>query len=305
MQERLVGAGGWGYFGGGLHAYARGFPFVEVNSTFYRHVSQDAALRWRRTVPRGFVFSVKGHQDITHRARLQPASSAQAAFAATLEVARVLRAPFVILETPESLPIDRGECETLRDYASLLDRGTRLGLEARAHATEGLPSLLQKTMIDSEILDVVDASKGAPRVPGDVVYTRLFGRGTHNVWQFDDTELRAIDRATDDAKVVAYAFHGVRMYKDAARFLTFRRTGRFPAATDSTGLDSFAEVLTPDVRLPATRDDLVRDQGWKVFDIDGETRAHTSEILVRLPDRVFSSLPEILEHAGPVFGLGG
>lgn len=304
MREGLVGAGGWGYFGGGLRSYARAFSFVEVNSTFYRHTSEDAALRWRRTVPPGFVFSVKAHHDITHRARLQPTSSAQAAFAETIEVARVLRAPFVILETPESLPIDRGECETLRDYASLLDRGTRLGLEARAHAAGSLPPLLERTMIDSEILDVVDSSNGAPRVPGDVAYTRLFGRGTHNVWQFDDTELRAIDRATDTAKVVAYAFHGVRMYKDAARFLTFRRTGRFPPATDSTGLDSFAEVLAPDVRLPAARDDLVRDQGWKVFDLDRGTRAHVSEILVKLPDRVFSSVPEILEHAGPVFGLG-
>ena len=31
MMDALAGAGGWGYFSGGLEAYARGFRFVEVN----------------------------------------------------------------------------------------------------------------------------------------------------------------------------------------------------------------------------------------------------------------------------------
>jgi uncharacterized protein YecE (DUF72 family) len=300
----MIGAGGWGYFGGGLRSYARGFSFVEVNSTFYRRTSEETARRWRKAVPPGFVFSVKAHQEITHRARLQPTSGAQSAFADTLAVARALRAPFVVLQAPESLPIDRGECETLRDYASLLERGTRLGLEPRAHAGGILPAVLERTMLDSAILDVVDVSKGPPRLVGDVVYTRLFGAGTQNIWQFDDAELRSIDRATDEAKAVAYAFHGVRMYNDAARFLTFRRTGRFPAVTSSTGLDSFVEVLATGLKLPASRDELVRDQGWKVFDLDRETRAHASKVLAKLPDREFSSLSEIRTAAAslPAFG---
>src|SRR2546430_12194390 len=47
--------------------------------------------------------------------------------------------------------------------------------------------------------------------------SRLFGPGPHNVYEFDDDELRSIDRAGQDAVRAAFTFHGVRMYKDAAR----------------------------------------------------------------------------------------
>jgi hypothetical protein len=211
----------------------------------------------------------------------------------------------VILETPESLPLGPGECQTVRDYASLLDHGVRLGLEARAHAGGTLPAIVERTLGDGRVLDVVDLSTDQPRVPDEVVYSRLFGPGSHNMWQFDDAELRRLDRGTDDVKSVAYAFHGVRMYADAARFLTFRRTGKFPPATSSRGLASFEEVLAPDVRLPATREALLGAHGWKVFDLDDRTRAHVSEVLRALPDREYPSLEDLLTAAGRQFELRG
>src|SRR5207247_6034860 len=70
-MDALVGAGGWGYFSGGLEAYARGFRFVEVNVSFYRRIPEATARRWRSRVPDDFVFAIKSNQAITHTDRLR------------------------------------------------------------------------------------------------------------------------------------------------------------------------------------------------------------------------------------------
>jgi uncharacterized protein YecE (DUF72 family) len=296
MNEAMVGAGGWGYFTGGLEAYARGFGFVEVNASFYRPVPEAYARRWRAHVPSTFVFAVKANRMITHSDRLRASPRARRAFAHDLRVARILRATFVILETPPALVLGTEEAAGLRDLVGMVAPGPRIGLEARAHRRGRLPEELERTMDAHGILDVVDLSQTSPRVENDVVYSRLFGPGPHNVYQFDDGELREIDRAGGDAVRTAFTFHGVRMYQDAARFLTFKRTGQFPPTTGSTGLASFEEVLRPDVRFPASKDDLVQDQGWKVFDVDDRTRSHAATLLERLPPRVYEDLSEVLSE---------
>src|SRR3972149_5739748 len=184
-----VGAGGWSYFAGGVPAYVRAFSFVAVNATFYRRVSEARSRLWRRQVPSDFVFSLKVNREVTHRARLHATPAARDAFAHDLRVASALRAPYVVLETP-------------------------------AHAPRRLPPSAERTMEALGVLDVVDLSRGSPRLASDVVYTRLFGKGDHTRYEFDDAELREIDRAGRDAIDGVVAFHGVRMYRDAARFLT-------------------------------------------------------------------------------------
>lgn len=299
MAQALVGAGGWGYFAGGLPAYARAFDFVEVNATFYRHVSETTARRWRSSAPPRFTFAVKAHRDLTHRGPLRASPAARAAFVRSLRTATLLRAPFLILETPASLPLGEPEAKALRDLAALASGEARMGLEARAHAAGPLPAPLARTMEDLGILDVVDLSRSAPRIEADAVYTRIFGKGEFNAYQLDDEEMREVDRAGQDAKTVAYAFHGVRMYKDAARFLTFRRTGSFPPATGSVGLDSLAEVLAPDARFPSTRADLRRVHGWKVVDVDPHRRAHADVFLAELPEATFEDLDGVIRALAP------
>ena len=295
MSESLVGAGGWGYFSGGLEAYANAFRFAEVNVTFYRRIPEAMAHRWRSRVPPEFVFSIKAHRDVTHAGRLRASAAARYAFGQSLRTARILRAPFVILETPASLKIESGQLSGLGDLAGMMPRGTRLGLEARAYAGKGLPQEVHRTMEDCGILDVVDMSQTRPRIAGDTQYTRLFGPGPHNVYQFDDEEMREIDRAGGDAVRVAFTFHGVRMYTDAARFLTFKRTGAFPAATPSRGLGSLEAVLLPDARFPSSKDELVQQHGWKVIDLDDHTRAHAHRLLSALPRQTFRSVGEVVQ----------
>ncbi len=295
MGERLVGAGGWGYFAGGLESYARAFRFVEVNAGFYRPIPEPFARRWRSRVPVDFTFAVKAFRGVSHSDGLRATAAARAAFAHDVRIAKILRAPFLILETPPSLSLEAPQVAGLRDLAGLATGGPRIGLEARAHRSGPLPRVAQQAMEELGVLDVVDLSQSAPRVADDTVYSRLFGPGPHNVYEFDDEELRAIDRAGQDAVQVALTFHGVRMYKDAARFVTFKRTGSFPAATSNRGVASLDEVLRPDATFPATREALLRDHGWKVVDADDGARVHASRFLGRLPDRTFRTLEEVLD----------
>jgi len=295
-MDALVGAGGWGYLSGGLEAYARGFRFVELNVSFYRRIPEATARRWRSRVPDDFVFAVKANQAITHADRLRASARAREAFAHDLKTARILRSPFLILETPPGLRFEAAQLAGLRELAGMLGNGLRLGLEARAYRQRKLPEVLRRTMEENRVLDVVDLSQGPPRVADEVVYTRLFGPGPANVYQFDDAELRATDRASGDAVRAAFTFHGVRMYTDAARFLAFKRTGTFPPATSTRGPASLEEVLRPDARFPATREELEREHGWKVVDLDDRTRVHAARLIENLPSRTYASVADVLSE---------
>jgi uncharacterized protein YecE (DUF72 family) len=79
----LVGCSGWQYrdWRGVLYpercpqrdwleVYARRFPTVEVNSSFYRLPKRDAVARWTEQVPPGFVFTIKVSRYLTHIKRL-------------------------------------------------------------------------------------------------------------------------------------------------------------------------------------------------------------------------------------------
>jgi uncharacterized protein YecE (DUF72 family) len=68
-----------------LEHYARHFDTVEVNTTFYRLPSRDAVANWERTVPPGFLFTIKASRYLTHVKRLQDLGPGLARFYERLE----------------------------------------------------------------------------------------------------------------------------------------------------------------------------------------------------------------------------
>ncbi|GBD12890.1 hypothetical protein HRbin24_00910 [bacterium HR24] len=54
-----------------LTYYARFFPTVELNNSFYRQPRPSAWDLWRRTAPEGFSFAVKANRFLTHIKRLR------------------------------------------------------------------------------------------------------------------------------------------------------------------------------------------------------------------------------------------
>lgn len=80
----LVGTSGWNYphWRGRFYPprlpqrewlayYARRFPTVEINNTFYRLPRSKTFAQWRRAAPTPFVFGVKASRYITHIKRLR------------------------------------------------------------------------------------------------------------------------------------------------------------------------------------------------------------------------------------------
>ena len=55
-----------------LAFYARYFPAVEINSTYYRLPTPSTMFQMARKVPEGFRFVVKANQEMTHADRFQP-----------------------------------------------------------------------------------------------------------------------------------------------------------------------------------------------------------------------------------------
>jgi uncharacterized protein YecE (DUF72 family) len=301
MTELLIGAGGWAYFQvpglRPLESYSRAFNFVEVNSTFYTRPPLQMVKSWRQRVPQKFKFSVRCHQDVTHRFMLEPIKEVFNTVTQMQEICGLLRSKFLVLQTPASFPFTEEKVESIRHlFNSLNLKGMRLVWEVRRKRNKRLPPSLHSLMQDFNVIHCVDLSKETPTTEADTVYTRVFGKGEHNIYQFTDDELLEIDRKimdkTRDTSVVS--FHNVRMYKDAARYKIYKQRKKFPPVTREKGQRALKEVLLEDTAFPVTRQELITTQGWKVIDLPDNQRVHAHTLLERLPDRCFTNIEDVM-----------
>lgn len=302
MTEFLIGTGGWAYFQvpglKPLDAYVRAFDFVEVNSTFYEIPSVQLVESWRRRVPPDFKFSVRCHRDVTHRYRLEPVEEAFSTFKTMMDICEILDSRYLVLQTPAQFNFTDEKIRSVREFLESLDlKETRIVWETRRRKGESVPTGLVALMRDQGIIHCVDLSREDPATESDTVYTRVFGKGEHNLYQFTDEELVEIDeRITGrDRKTAVASFHNVRMYKDAARYKIYKQTERFPPVTKAKGQQSLKQVLTEDAKFPATKQELIKDQGWKVIDLTDDRRVHAYTLLEKLPEKEFRSVQEILK----------
>jgi hypothetical protein len=187
--------------------------------------------------------------------------------------------------------LDQEEVDRARDLLSSISlRGVRLVWEVRAPLTAAVINLMQ----DLNIVDCADLSKRKPSFDSDVVYSRLFGKGKHNLYQFTDEELVEIDKnAQSSHRVIALSYHGARMNMDVARFMHYKKTGNFMPVTSFTGVDSARAVLSEDAVFPSSKAELVESQGWKVVDLTVNKRVHLSELLSAIPEKIYNIIDEV------------
>ena len=298
MGKIVIGCGGWQYFiipnMDPLKAYSMAFRFVEVNSTFYKIPPIDLVKSWRRRVPRDFEFSVRLNRLISHVKKLNPTERAVKAFQDCVEVAEILKSKILVLETPKSFdPI-----KSINRLKNLLKkvgiRDIRIAWEPRA----GWSPKAVEEAIKLKLIPITDYSiREPPYDDEEIAYTRLFGKGRHNIYQFTDEDLIKIKERAERrrSKRVYLSFHGIRMYLDAARLERFIKKGELPRVTKSYGIDSLAEILI-DAKFPATKEELVRRHGWKLIDVDEKIRIPASVILKQLRRKKYRSLEELLRE---------
>ncbi len=227
-----VGTAGWGYLSRKLReklglsdppleAYAKLFPFVEVNSIFYKLPRLSTARRWlerARAVREDFEFSVKAYRGITHEERFR--GKAFQYFEEVKAVAKELEAKVILFQTPSSFKPTPENVERVRAFFSSIDReGFTLAWEVRWE--KDWPEEVVKSLFaELDLVHVVDPLR--QRSYWKPLYYRLhgFGRPMYN-YRFSREELRRAKEVVEEQNPNAYVvFNNYYMYEDALAFLS-------------------------------------------------------------------------------------
>ncbi|WP_417307645.1 DUF72 domain-containing protein [Devosia sp.] len=101
-------------------AYAsRHLTAIEINATFYRHQAPQSFLNWAAETPEDFVFTVKGHQLVTHLKKLNDVEIPLANFFASGVLALGQRLGPFCWQLPGNLTYD---ADRLERFLELLPR---------------------------------------------------------------------------------------------------------------------------------------------------------------------------------------
>lgn len=298
MKTTYIGTGGWAYLGSNLsdnlQEYSRLFRFVEVNSTFYFHPRLSLVKSWRARVPSEFVFSVRCHKDLTHKFGLTPCENTFRTFDRMVALCTILNAPILHLQTPPSLRFDKERSKSAREFfGSINIKNIKLAWEVRA----GLNDEISRLMQDLDIIPCIDLSKEKPPFETEKVYSRLFGKGIHTLYQFDDDELGEIEGKVKEStrKQTFLVFHGLGMYQDAHRLKFLMENGKFPKPKGPKGIQSLKEILF-NSKFPCSKEELIQNHGWKVMSINSGKRIHVSNLLHNIPKGIYEDIYQVIEE---------
>ncbi|MCX8071993.1 MAG: DUF72 domain-containing protein [Candidatus Binatia bacterium] len=217
--------------------YVRELNAVELQQTFYEPPQRRTLERWRQAVPPQFAFTVKCFQLVTHertsptyrrlRRRL-PAGvevghfrdndAVRAAWQETLECARVLRAPIVLVQTPARFEPTAEHVRRLRSFAAWeRDPGVTIAFEPRGPAwTQDFTDQLCRELGWLRAGDPFALPPPDP-VQQQVAYFRLHGRTGYR-YQFSPAELLQIARWARAYLEAWVFFNNQTMWNDALAF---------------------------------------------------------------------------------------
>lgn len=161
-----------------LAYYARQFPLVEVDSSFYRTPTAHAVESWARRTPKGFRFTAKLPQEATHERRLVGAGPAlrrhAEAFRPLVDAGKLVAN---LVQLPPSLPFD---ATVARAFYEELPPEVPAAVEFRERSWLAAASweLLREFRLAAVVVDEpllpVDLTVTRP----DLAYVRLHGFGS-------------------------------------------------------------------------------------------------------------------------------
>jgi uncharacterized protein YecE (DUF72 family) len=283
-----------------MQKYYENFSLVELQRTFYTYPMMSTVRRWREKAPHDFEFTVKAHQDISHRYRFQINESLRT-FEQVKQICKALEANMLLIQTPGSFGPDRLSEATeffhkvRRDNLTLLWE-TRGSLWDKSETR----SELEKTLKTVNVPHVVDPFKAKPVYTGGTVYFRLHGMGKRlYYYQYSNKELiwlhklaKAFEQKAEDVYVL---FNNLAMLEDTTRFMYYIKTSAFSSVTGSVGLDS-VRVLIEKIRYPATKSALLQRLGWRLVELEPERQRPLGELIEEVPAKTYASPKEVLKE---------
>lgn len=249
MRPRVfVGCCGWA-IKGGKQAYYNNLKTVELQETFYKLPRLDTVRKWKESAPKDFIFNMKAWQAITHPpssptwrkvsiklsegvkenyGNLKPTRENFEAWSKTVEVARVIGAAVVIVQTPSSFGYSEKNFENADKFFSEIQReGFEIGWEPRGSWRER-PDAVKELCERHDLIHVVDIFRWRPVYRHKLFYTRLHGMGSGEVnysYNYTDEDLRKLKQMVmeeSEGRDACYVlFNNVSMVDDALRFKRF------------------------------------------------------------------------------------
>jgi len=173
-----------------LSYYARTFPTVELNVTFYRLPRRSTFAGWYEQTPPDFTFAIKGSRLITHLKRLADVEEdTRRFFAHAGELKEKLGA--VLWQFPPSFRLDLSRLESFCTVLESVAGATRHAFEFR-HQSWFTPELYEFLRQRNLALCVADAPRwpSCEEVTADFVYVRF--HGSHRLYSscYSTEELR-------------------------------------------------------------------------------------------------------------------
>jgi uncharacterized protein YecE (DUF72 family) len=284
-----------------MKRYFENYTLVELNSTFYEYPRLETVKGWREKAPENFEFTVKAHQDISHKSKMKPDEACLKAFENMRQICKTLKAKVLLIQTPGSFRPDKlGEAEK---FFRAVDReGLVLVWETRGPEWEKPEAYerLSRVLSSLEIVHVTDPFRVLPAYTSQTAYFRLHGLGKElYYYQYSDEELRKLRELMKpfegEGKKVYVLFNNLSMFEDGLRFIKYLSTGKFPKITGSVGLESVKSVVER-TRYPAPKSMLIKKVGWRLVEIEEGKQVRLAELLAELPSKTFKNSEELLNE---------
>ena len=283
-----------------MKRYHENFCVVELNKTFYEYPRVSTVLGWRKKAPKDFEFTVKAHQDISHKFKLKVEDSVEA-FSKVKEVCRILEARVLLIQTPSSFRTDK--MEDAHKFFRRVDREDLvLVWETRGASWEETAARerLSELLCEVGVTHVTDPLRSMPAYVGDVAYFRLHGLGERMYYyQYADAELvqlyKLIKLFESKGKEVFVFFNNLSMLEDGLRFIAYLKKDEFPSLTGAVGLDSARKVMER-TRFPIVKSELLKRLGWKIVELEVGRQVRLEGLLRDIPSKKYASMEEVLRE---------
>ena len=170
-----------------LEFYARHFQTVELNNSFYHLPSIKSFRTWRDTVPKDFVFAVKGSRFITHMKKLKAPKTSTRKFFTRVEKLEEKLGP-ILFQLP---PHWRANLKRLATFLERLPAGYRYAFEFREPSwfADEVYDLLRKHNVALCVFHM--SGYETPMViTANFVYVRFHGAQSTYGGSYSDSQLK-------------------------------------------------------------------------------------------------------------------
>jgi uncharacterized protein YecE (DUF72 family) len=210
------------------------FTVIEIQQSFYQLPEIRTAEKWRSAAPRGFEFTMKAWQLITHapssptyrrlRERIDPGKrdryggfratpEVMAAWKRTAQFAKALGASIIVFQCPASFRPLPQSVKNMQTFFGKIDRaGFTFAWEPRGAWPEDVVTRLCKEL---DLIHCVDPFRNEPLF-GNLDYLRLHGAADY-IYSYTDEELEIL-RKKIRGKPTYVMFNNNTMKEDALRF---------------------------------------------------------------------------------------